>query len=163
MTQESIDGLYRSHAFVVFRRCRQLLQDADEARDAMHETFLKFIEDPSAFRGSSSPATFLFGVATHLCLNRIRNRAARDAAWQENVARAVQGGQAGLHDAAEARSIAAALLSRVDEESATIALYHFVDGLSQGEIAKLVGRSRVTVNQKLQRFRREAQLALESR
>jgi RNA polymerase sigma-70 factor (ECF subfamily) len=156
LTPDAIESLYRTHAFAVLRRCRQLLRDDDEARDAMHEVFLRVLEEPGRFHGRSSAATFLFGVATHLCLNRLRNRAARDGAWREAVARSIVDGRPGAGDAAEARQLAAALLAEADAETAAMALYHFVDGLSQGEVAGLVGRSRVTVNQRLRRFRAEA-------
>jgi RNA polymerase sigma-70 factor (ECF subfamily) len=158
VAQNWIDDLYRTHGFMVFRRCRQLLRDDEEAWDTMQETFLKTLESQDDFRGESRRTTWLFGIASNLCLRRIRNRAARDGAWEENVACEIEREQGGPHDRLEARRIANALLGRADEETAMIALYHFVDGLSQGEIAKLVGRSRVTVNQKLQRFRREARL-----
>ena len=156
VTPETVQGLYQRHAYALFRRCRQLLRDDDEARDAMQEVFLKVLEDLSRFRARSSPATFLFGIATHLCLNRLRNRSARDATWEASVARTLQEDSPGASGAAEARQLAESILAEADEETAAIALYHFVDGLSQGAIANLVGKSRVTVNQKLQQFRREA-------
>ena len=162
MTPETIDRLYQGHAYALFRRCRRLLRDQDEARDAMQETFLRVLEDPSGFQGRSRHATFLFGVATNVCLNRLRNRAARDATWQADVARAIEDGRSRVTDAAEARQLAQAILADADEETAAIAVYHFVDGLSQGEIAELVGRSRVTVNQKLQRFRQDARQRVEA-
>jgi RNA polymerase sigma-70 factor, ECF subfamily len=161
LTPETIRGLYERHAYAVFRRCRHLLRDSDDARDVMQEVFLKVLEDPSLFRGRSSPATFLFGIATHLCLNRIRNRSARDATWQASVARTLDVARAGIADPAEARQLAAAILAEADPETAAIAVYHFVDGLSQGEIATVVGRARVSVNQKLQRFRRDARRLVE--
>ncbi len=163
LTRDTIGGLYQRHAYAVFRRCRQLLRDSDEAHDAMQEVFLRMLEDPSIFRGRSSPATFLFGVATRVCLNRNRNRSARGATWQANVARDWEDRRPGAADAAEARLLAESILAETDEETAAIAVYHFVDGLPQGEIANLVGRSRVTVNQKLQRFRREARRRAEGR
>ena len=152
MTPELIQDLYQRHAYAVFRRCHQLLRDPDEARDAMQESFLRLLEDPTRFRGHSSHATFLFGVATHVCLNRLRNRAARGTRWQATVAQALESGRHSADDAAEARQLAAAILAEADEQTAAIAVYHFVDGLPQGEIAALVGRSRVTVNRSLRRF-----------
>jgi RNA polymerase sigma-70 factor (ECF subfamily) len=162
LTPEIIQGLYQGHAYALFRRCRSLLRDEDEARDAMQEVFLKVIEDPSRFRGQSSPATFLYGVATNLCLNRLRNRGARGAGWEAALARSLEEGRSGAADPVEARQLARAILEQADPESAAIAVYHFVDGLSQGEIAGLVGRSRVTVNQKLKRFRLDARRRLEA-
>ena len=127
----------------------------------MQEVFLKVLEDQSLFRGRSSPATFLFGVATHSCLNRIRNRAARDATWKASVARSWEEGRSEATEASEARQLVNTILEETDEETAAIALYYFVDGLSQGDIANLVGTSRVSVNQKLQRFRHDARQRLE--
>lgn len=122
----------------------------------MQEVFLKVIEDPALFQGRSSHSTFLFGVATNLCLNRLRHRSVRDATWLASVARALEEVRPGAAQAVEARQLVELILAETDDEMAAMALYHFVDGLPQGEIARLVGRSRVTVNQKLQRFRREA-------
>lgn len=156
MTRDGIEDLYQRYGYAVFRRCRQLVRDDDEARDAMQETFLKLLEDPAGFQGRSSPGTFLFGVATNLCLNRLRRRSARGATWQASLARSLEAAKPATEAAAEARLLADAILREADEETAAIALYHFVDGLTQGEVAGLVGRSRVTVNQKLQRFRQQA-------
>lgn len=162
MTPELIQDLYQRHAYALFRRCHHLLRDPDEARDAMQESFLRLIEDPTRFRGRSTHATFLFGVATHVCLNRLRNRAARGSTWQATVARALESGGPSAADAAEARQLATAILAEADEQTAAIAVYHFVDGLPQGEIASLVGRSRVTVNQVLKRFRQWARRRAEA-
>lgn len=122
----------------------------------MQEVFLKVLENPTQFEGRSSPSTYLFGVATHLCLNRIRNRAARDDRWLASVDEALHERPPDLADGVEARQLAAAILREADPETAAMAVHHFVDGLTQGEIAGLAGRSRVFVNQRLQRFRREA-------
>ncbi len=122
----------------------------------MQEVFLKVLEDPGRFQGRSSAATFLYGIATHLCLNKLRNRSARGMTWQAGLSRSLQDGRLGAADAAEARLLATTILAEADEETATIAIYHFVDGLSQGEIASLLGRSRITVNKRLQQFRRDA-------
>lgn len=162
MTSETIQVLYRTHAYAVFRRCRQLLSRDQDADDAVQEVFLRLLEDPGRFQGLSSPATFLFGVATHVCLNRLRGLAARGAAWQAEVARTVDERPAGPAATVEARQLAGAILDETDPETAAMAVYHFVDGLPQGEIAALVGRSRVTVNQRLQQFRREALLRAEA-
>ncbi len=156
MTPAAIQGLYERHSYALFRRCRRLLHDADEAQDAMQEVFLEVLENPTRFQGRSAASTYLFGVATHLCLNRIRNRTARDERWKASVAGAIQERTPDPAHGVEARQLAAAILREADPETAAMAVYHFVDGLTQGEIAAVVGRSRITVNQRLQRFRSEA-------
>jgi RNA polymerase sigma-70 factor (ECF subfamily) len=156
LTPAAIQGLYERHSFALFRRCRRLLHDADEAQDAMQEVFLKVLENPAQFQGRSAVSTYLFGVATHLCLNRVRNRSARDERWQVSVAEALHERPPDVHDGVEARQLASAILAEEDAETAAMVVYHFVDGLTQGEIATLLGRSRVLVNQRLMRFRRAA-------
>jgi len=153
LTPAAIQGLYERHSYALFRRCRRLLLDADEAQDAMQEVFLKVLENPAQFQGQSSASTYLYGVATHLCLNRIRNRAARDGRWEASVADTIHARPPEPADAVEARQLAAAILREAEPETAAMAVYHFVDGLSQGEIAALVGLSRVSVNRRLQAFR----------
>ena len=128
----------------------------------LHEVFLRVLEEPDRFRGASSPATYLFGIATNLCLTRLRNAAARGVSWQQGVGRELDASRPAEGEAAEARQLVNAILAEADLETATMALYHFVDGLSQGEIASLVGRSRVTVNQRLQSFRRTARRVAEA-
>ncbi len=156
LTPTAIQGLYERHAYALLRRCRRLLHDADEAQDAMQEVFLKVLENPGQFQGRSSASTYLFGVATHLCLNRLRNRAARDDRWQASVADALHERPPEPAEGVEARQLATAILAEADPETAAMAVYHFVDGLTQGEIAGLVGKSRVIVNRRLQGFRSAA-------
>jgi RNA polymerase sigma factor (sigma-70 family) len=152
-TRDTIEALYRRHAYALFRRCRQLLRDDEGARDAMHEVFVHALRDPAHFAGHSGAATYLYGVATRLCLNRLRNDAARGQAWLARLANHHDVDPPPPGDPVEARQLASALLAETDEESALMAVYHFIDGLSQGEVATLVGRSRVTVNHKLRAFR----------
>jgi RNA polymerase sigma-70 factor (ECF subfamily) len=156
-TREQIAQLYSEHGFGVLRRCRRLLGDDAEAKDMVQEVFVRALENPSAFQGRSAASTYLYGVATHLCLNRIRNRLARSEAWEAALAiglkaRAATEPSETLH----CQQLVSLLLAEADETTAAIALYHWVDGLTQGEIAKLVGLSRVTVNQRLVRLRAEA-------
>ena len=67
-TRDTIERLYQQHAYPLFRRCRQLLRDDEAARDVMHEVFLHALRDPEHFEGRSGAATYLYGVATRLCL-----------------------------------------------------------------------------------------------
>ncbi|MGQ0504785.1 MAG: sigma factor-like helix-turn-helix DNA-binding protein [Myxococcaceae bacterium] len=56
----------------------------------------------------------------------------------------------------EAKDSLTKLLGEADEDTALMVLYHFVDGLTQGEVAEVMGVSRVTVNQRLAALRRDA-------
>ena len=144
-----IDRVYREHGSIVLRRAGQILADADEAREALQDIFVELATRPEQFAGTSSVATFLYRVTTNHCLNRLRNRRRR-ARLDE---RALVGGVWTAHppisiDAQEA-------LRRLPEELARIAVYYFVDEMTQEEIAGLLGCSRRAVNKKLARVQGE--------
>jgi RNA polymerase sigma-70 factor (ECF subfamily) len=65
--------LYKKYNQKIYRFCLRMLCDADLARDAFQETFIKVFEHRSEFRGSNFSA-WIFTIARHTCLNFIRSR-----------------------------------------------------------------------------------------
>jgi len=116
------------------------------------------VERPDAFEGRADPGTYLYSMATFLCLKRVRADRARGERWRQEAGEHFDSSrlQPDADQGLAARQILSAILGEADEKTAAIAVYHFVDGIPQGEIAGLVGLSRVSVNQKLQRFRERA-------
>lgn len=164
-TPPDIEALYRRHSFAVLRRCRQILGEDAEAEEMTQEVFVRLLENPNGFAGRAEITTYLYSIATHLCLNRLRHARLRHAAWQDNVRLATLWQSADTqHTNPESSAVHADLVATIlqehDTTNALIALYHFVDGLSQGEIATMVQLSRVTVNQRLARFVRGARQKL---
>lgn len=144
-----IDRIYREHGSIVLRRAGQILADPDEAREALQDIFVELAARPEQFAGGSTVATFLYRVTTNHCLNRLRNRRRRARLDQQ----AMTGGIWTTHppisvDAQEA-------LRRLPEELARIAIYYFVDEMTQEEIAGVLGCSRRAVNKKLARMQGE--------
>ncbi len=157
-SRHDVDSLYKRAGYAVFNRARQLLGDEADAREVTQEVFAALLERPDAYEGRSSEVGFLFAIATHLAITRLRARLARGADWEAEVSRTIDrtATSTNLADRIEAKH----LLSRVlrDEDPVTIEMvqYHYVEGLSQDEVAKLVGLSRVTVNQRLMGLRERA-------
>lgn len=117
--------------------------------------FLKALEKPDQFRGQSAVSTYLFSMATNLCLNRIRDNKARSKDWQKRVSDhiALSAPAVDPQRTTESRLQVEQVLQQTDAKTREIALYHYVDGFSQTEIAGLVGLSRVSVNQRLQKLK----------
>jgi RNA polymerase sigma-70 factor (ECF subfamily) len=154
-----VDALYRETRYAVFLRCRALLRNDAEARDVTQEVYLHLLDHPDEFRGDAAPTTYLYAIATNRSLSRIRARVVRDRdAWKESVAVLIQSSatRSDPESLASAREFLAEALASADEETTQILVHHFVDGLSQGEIADLLSLSRVTVNQRIQKFREAA-------
>jgi RNA polymerase sigma-70 factor (ECF subfamily) len=155
-----IESLYRKYGALVRRRARSILGDDHEAQDAMQEVFVRVIAAMAEFRGQSQPSTWLYRITTNLCLNRIRDSRRR----RDRLAEAAEHGREPLAPAAgpppEARTALQAVLRRVSEDLAQVAVYYYVDDMDQAEIAAVLGVSRRTIGYRLDRFREQAQRIL---
>lgn len=150
----SLDELYRRHGPALLRRARAILANDAAARDAVQETFVCALRAGSGFRNEASPTTWLYRITTNLCLNQLRDGARRSALLDERgpVAEAAPADQ-------EDRVTLTQVLSRVPEELREIAVYYYVDRMSQDEIASMLSVARRTVGNRLEEFKRLAQAA----
>lgn len=134
-----IEDLTRRYGPMVLRRCRWLLRDEDEAMDACQDVFVRLIENRERLE-ARYPSSLLYRIATNLCLNRIRDRARRPAhAGDETLLRIASSERPGA--AAEARTLLDRLFGRHPESTRTIAVLHYLDGLTLEEVAAEVGLS----------------------
>lgn len=68
----AFDRLVLAHSERVFRLALRMLNNREEAEDIQQETFLCAYRSLGKFRGESSFATWLYSIASHQCLSRIR-------------------------------------------------------------------------------------------
>jgi RNA polymerase sigma factor (sigma-70 family) len=146
-----VEALSRQYGAMVLRRCRRLLGDQDEALDACQDVFVRVIERRERL-DDGYPSSLLYRIATNVCLNRIRDRARRPATPDEALLASI----AAL-DAPGARSEATLLLDwlfrRHPESSRTIAVLHYVDGLTYEEVAREMRLSVSGVRKRLRKLR----------
>lgn len=62
----------------VFHTVLNLLQDQKEAEDAAQETFIQVFESIKGFKEESSLSTWIYRIATHKALDKIRRRKTRE-------------------------------------------------------------------------------------
>ena len=82
-----VKELYERYGRAVYRRCQYFLRNDEDARDAMHEVFVKVVQRYGEFKGESSPLTWLVRIATNHCLNILRSRKAR---WHDRYEQTVK-------------------------------------------------------------------------
>jgi len=123
------------------------------AFDVMQDVFTRLVSGQDEFRGESSPLTFLYQVATHRCLNLIR-----DALTKGRLLALEPRGEAGPTTPEQSVAVAE-LLRAVPEDLREIAVYYFVDQMDQQEIATLTGVSRRTIGNRLDAFKTLARAA----
>jgi RNA polymerase sigma factor (sigma-70 family) len=132
---------------MVFRRCRVLLRDEEEAMEAMQDVFVEVTRRRDTLE-VEAPTSFLYRTATNICLNRIRSRKRRpqdaDTDLVERIATAPE---------QEDRTLVARMLAQIfaTEQVSTreMAVLHLVDGLTLEEVAIETGMSVSGVRKRL--------------
>ena len=61
----------------VFHTALNILRDDKDAEDAAQETFIKVYESISSFRGESSLSTWIYRIAVHKALDKLRRKKSR--------------------------------------------------------------------------------------
>ncbi len=148
---DELEALYERFAPVVHRRALALLGRDADAWDVVQEVFEKMLSGGENFRGEARPMTYVYRVATNLCLNHLRSRALREPLAMPDGEPSFEPGHV------EAANFIRALASRLSERELAIATLLFFDGLSQEEIADTLGLSRKTIGRELDEIRRRAE------
>lgn len=148
--------LYREYGPAVYRRCRRMLRDEEQAADATQEVFLRLVRHGAALADRADLLPWLYRVATNFCLNQLRN--ARGHA-EEGLEEGLEAGEGPSHPAADGQ-LARQILSHFDEVTQVIAVGIVVEGRDAEEVARELGVSRRTVSRKLDRFLARARLLL---
>ncbi len=166
---EALAEVYRRWGPLIHRRCLALLGDEQEAKDAVHDVFVKLARGLADFRGDSELSTWIYRVATNHCLNLLRSRRARVRVDDELNTQArlldahVDDPSLGL----ERRQLLEALLTSVTPGELQVLIHCNYDGLTQAEVAQLLGISERAVRKRLGKAldalkRRQALFGLEA-
>ncbi len=150
ISRQELETLYRQYAPVLFRRARRLVGRDAEAWDVVQQVFERLMTSSEAFRREASPMTWLWRITTNVALNHLRGRSLREpdgAALPEDHTR---------DDGLEARNLIAVWLKQLDEREATVATLLYVDGLTQEEVADVLGLSRKTIGREVEQLRQKA-------
>lgn len=147
-----IEALYLHYGRALQQRARALLGNQDEAEDILQEVFLAMVASPGLHRGEASVFTLLYQMVTHKALDRCRARARRQG-WLERLGGGApeaeaDGSQRTIESVEAARDLRRVARSEAPQVLAA-AMLHFVDGHTQGEVARVLGVSRKTVGRML--------------
>jgi RNA polymerase sigma-70 factor (ECF subfamily) len=149
--QVDLEVAYRRYGPMVFRRCVRLLRDEEKAADCMQDVFVQLARHRDRFDGAAT-AALLTRIATNLSLNRLRADRIRPQCADDGVL-----GEILAADDLEARTLAGRTLGWLfapeRERTRTLAVLHFLDGLTYEEIAQQEGISAEGVRKHLNRFR----------
>lgn len=149
-----VEAYYRRYGPMVVRRCRQLLRDEDKAMEAAQDVFVKLLRKHESLT-ESSPSGLLLRTATNTCLNIIRSEKRHPEDLDDDL----------LHRIAGSSEPEAGIMSRLrldrifryeQPSTRTMAVLHYVDGLTLEEVADEVGLSVSGVRKRLRTLRTRA-------
>src|SRR5688500_9115274 len=75
--QTAFDGLVEAHRADLHAHCYRMLGSLHDADDALQDTLFRAWRALPKFRGESSPRTWLYRIATNVCLDVIAQRPKR--------------------------------------------------------------------------------------
>jgi len=147
-----IEALFRKYGPMVLRRCVHLLGDADRAADAVQEVFVKLLENRRHLK-AQYPSSLLWTMATNHCLNKIRDNKRRGKEGDGDSLLERIACSSDIGEKHGARSVLRKLFHSSPESSRTIAVLHFVDGMTLEETAREVKMSVSGVRRRLAALR----------
>lgn len=167
--EDTIDvgALFKTHHDRIYRYVLHLVKNPAEAEDLTQDTFLRAhrrldsLRDPQAVRG------WLYRIATHVALDRLRQSKPHISIDGEEGAHRVEAAVSGSPSASEAteRNETSRCVQRcldfLPDHYRAVMLMHEAHGLTAVEIASLLGANLTTVKMRLHRTRRMLQHVME--
>jgi RNA polymerase sigma-70 factor, ECF subfamily len=130
---DAFEALMRRYNRAVYRTCRRMLDDHDEAEDAAQEIMLKVFHALRGFEGRASFKTWLFRITCNVCHTRYHHKV------REQQALVAYAGLVDVQvDDSPERLDAGRLLASVSTSERAVLTLRFVAELSVEEIADVL-------------------------
>jgi RNA polymerase sigma-70 factor (ECF subfamily) len=150
--QAAFRVLYERHARAMIGYCHRFVKDAARAEELAQDVFVRLHRAAAGYSPSARFKTFLYRVATNVCLNELRRGeyAARDAGpgpgagAEDRSLDALPSQQPSPHESLEAERLAEAvsrLLAGLPEKQRAALILCRFEGLSYEEIAEALDTS----------------------
>jgi RNA polymerase sigma-70 factor (ECF subfamily) len=149
----AFEALYRAHAARLFGLASRLVGRV-EAEDLLQDAFLTAYRKLGQYKGDAALGTWLFRIATNVCLDYLRSRAGRFAQLSEALDEDTEDpiGSGPVLAAVDRLDVERALTTLPGRARAVFVL-HDVEGLEHREIATLLGIAEGTSKSQLHKAR----------
>ena len=161
----AFEELYRAHAGRLYSVALRMLGNPADAEDLLQEIFLAAHRKLDTFRGESALGTWLYRLATNLCLDHLRSRAGRSRQVTDSL-----DDERGLFDLSSS-TLAEQTVTKMDLERALGQLpegcraafvLHDIEGLEHREIAEILGVAEGTSKSQVHKARLKLRALLAS-
>ncbi len=160
----AFETLVMTYQHRVFGVALRMLGSRAEAEEIAQETFLRAHRAFGEFRGEARLGTWLYAIASRLCLNRLASAPRRHEQSDEAAVLRYAAENADAGAVLEQRELAAALhdaIAALPEERRIVVVLRDLEGLDYEEIAEVLGLPLNTVRTRLHRARLDLKAKLE--
>ena len=165
--QPAREVAWSEHYAPILRYVRSVVRSSDEAADLTQATFLRAYRARDSLRDPDAVLPWLYTVATHICLDRLRQRTRQARAQSDVDPEAMSPPDPApsaelLVEQQDMSSCVEAYVGDLSDSYRAVLLMHDVKGLSAREIGELLGDSTGSVKIRLHRARKQLRAALEA-
>ncbi len=159
--------LYQKDYQRIYRYIVSMVGDTAEAEDLTQETFLRAYRSRNTLRKEGAQTAWLYQIATHACLDRLRQYARRGPMESDTDLDQVELAEPdspSLQKSIERGEMSVCIqnyLNRLSDSYRAVILLHDMHDLTATEIARLLNESVDNVKIRLHRARHKLKIALE--
>ena len=145
----------------VARYIRYLVHDASDAEDLTQETFMRAYHQQGTLRDPAALESWLYRIATHICIDRLRQRARTTALQADSPVEDLpivdhdQPSPFVIVQQAEMGECVDQYVGILSDQQKAVLLLHDADGMTDNEIADLLAVPLTTVKMRLHRARQK--------
>lgn len=160
---KAFEDMVKTYQHRIYGVALRMMGNWSEAEEVAQETFLRAHRALPEFRGDSRLSTWLYAIASRICLNRLASgegRIARRRAAEE-MADSARDEPAGDLERDDREAAVHKALAELSEERRAVVVLRDFEGLSYDEIAAALGLELGTVRSRLHRARLDLREKLE--
>lgn len=146
--EAALEQLYDRYRLILFGLLLRILHSRAEAEDCLQEVFMQVWRQAAAFdEARGRPFTWLVTVARSRAIDRLRSLSSRDRTAQGAAREVVEETSDAVTDAirSEQSQVVRRALDELNEEQRRVLELAYFEGLTQSEIAALLGQPLGTV------------------
>lgn len=169
---DSFKQVYDRHARMVFNLCLNYLQNRQDAEEVTQDVFVKVHAGMGTFRGEAAMRTWIYRIAINSCLDRMKAaKRAKRSVWRmlgftgDEVERIAGSDFEHPGVALEQREATQRIFLQINAlpvQQRTALLLKTLEGLSQNEVAEVLGVSAKAVESLLSRARQQLRKDMEN-
>ena len=163
---ENASVLFKGDYQRILRYITSMVRDTTEAEDLTQETFLRAYQRRDSLRDEAAQTAWLYQIATHVSLDRLRQyarRAPKESEIDLDEIDVADPNTPSLQQTLERDEMSECVkgyLNRLSDNYRAAILLHDMHELTATEIAQLLGESLATIKIRLHRARRKLSVAL---